>query len=109
MQPPTLRLVPLIHRRRPGDRVGPKGGQTISERTVASNEEPFEDPGADDEPDSPEGAELSDNDLVDDTAVEEMSVLVPDADRVEGGRDFGWANEPLLPIAFPDIDPKADL
>jgi len=81
----------------------------MSERTVASNEEPFSDPGADDEPDWPDGVELSDNDLVDDAAVDELSTPVPDADRIEGGRDFGWANDPLPPIAFPDIDPKADL
>jgi hypothetical protein len=80
----------------------------MSERTVESNEEPFEDPGADDEPDRP-AVEHSDDDLVDDPGVEEISTPVPDADRIEGGRDFGWANDPLPPISFPDIDPKAGL
>jgi hypothetical protein len=81
----------------------------VTERIVASDEEPFEDPGLDDEPDSPEGAELSDDDMVDDAEIEEMATLVPDADRVEGERASGWANEELPPIAFPDIDPKAGL
>jgi hypothetical protein len=81
----------------------------MSERTVESNEEPFEDPGADDEPDWPVAVKLSDDELVDDPGVEEISTPVPDADRIEGGRGFGWANDPLPPISFPDIDPKAGL
>jgi hypothetical protein len=85
----------------------------VTERIVAPDEEPFGNPGLDDEPDSdsPEGAGagLSDDDMVGDAEIEGMAPLVPDADRVEGERASGWGNAELPPILFPPGDPKAGL
>jgi hypothetical protein len=78
----------------------------MSERTVLSTEEPFENASADDVQDRSDDHELSDEELTDDTANEERSSIVTDEDRVEKIPPSGWANQPPEPTEFPEVSRK---
>ena len=78
----------------------------MSEQTVASNEEPFEDPGADDELDWSDDVELGEDELTDDASNEELSSVVADDDRVEEIPEAGWSTQPTPPSEFPEISRK---
>ena len=80
----------------------------MSEQAFASNEEPFEDPGADDEMDWSDDVELADDEFSDDLSTEELSSAVADAGLVEEIPAAGWANQPPAPLEFPEISQKED-